>query len=168
MKNPPGVTVFRLLCQDDGLVKLMKRDLKNLFQGCKMLAVVQNNASNAEEMMILKHRLYKHGITVRFFPNRVTLLYFYFRVSHIICLYRFTFVSLFQVMQSFLSDTLYRNMAPLFIGPTVMFVSKEPKVKEMVKTLRSSPHMTLLGTLIFNDNKQTRLETKYFYDFSKG
>lgn len=58
--------------------------------------------------------------------------------------------ALFQVMQSFLSDSVYRNMAPLFIGPTVMFVSKEPKVKEMLTTLRSSPQMTLLGMFIFN------------------
>lgn len=48
-------------------------------------------------------------------------------------------------MRSFLSDSVYSNMTPLFIGPTVMCVSKEPKVKEMLTTLRSSPQMTLLG-----------------------
>lgn len=58
--------------------------------------------------------------------------------------------ALFQVVQSFLSDTVYCNMAPLFICPTVMFVSKEPKVKEMLTTLRSSPQMTLLGMFIVN------------------
>lgn len=36
-------------------------------------------------------------------------------------------------------------MAPLFIGPTVLLVSKEPKAKEMLTTLRASPQMTLLG-----------------------
>lgn len=55
--------------------------------------------------------------------------------------------ALFQVMLSFLMDSVYRNMAPLFIGPTVLFVSKEPKAKEMLTTLRASPQMTLLGTL---------------------
>lgn len=52
---------------------ILKKKLKQLFQDSKMVAVVQNNASNAEDMMILKHRLHKHGITVKFFPNQVTL-----------------------------------------------------------------------------------------------
>lgn len=51
----------------------MKRDLKNLFKDYKMLTVVQNNGSTAEDMMILRHRLNKHGITVKFFPNEVML-----------------------------------------------------------------------------------------------
>lgn len=58
--------------------------------------------------------------------------------------------ALFQVMRSFLNESVYRNMAPLFIGPTVLFVSKEPKAKEMLTTLRASPQMTLLGTFICN------------------
>ncbi|XP_028989995.1 39S ribosomal protein L10, mitochondrial [Betta splendens] len=136
---PPGAypSPTRRVQEDNGLVKLMKRDLKNLFQDCKMLAVVQDNASNAEEMVILKHRLYKHGITVRVYPNRV--------------------------MHSFLSDTVYRNMAPLFIGPTVMFVSKEPKVTPMLTTLRSSPHVTLLGACIDN----TLLSAEGVLNYSK-
>lgn len=52
---------------------ILKKELKKLFQDNKMIAVVQNNASNAEDMMILKHRLHKHGITVKFMPNQVTL-----------------------------------------------------------------------------------------------
>lgn len=103
---------------------ILKRDLKKLFQDCKMVAVVQNSSSSAEDMMALKHRLHRHGIAVKFFPN--------------------------QVMRSFLSDGLYSNMAPLFIGPTVLIVSKEPKAKEMLKALRSSPQMTLLGACIDN------------------
>lgn len=103
---------------------IMKRDLKKLFQDCRMIAVAQNNASNAEDMMLLKHRLYKHDIAVKFFPN--------------------------QVMHSFLNDSVYSNMAPLFIGPTVLFVSKDPKAKEMLTALRSSPQMTLLGACIEN------------------
>lgn len=50
-----------------------------------------------------------------------------------------------QVVRSFLKDSIYQNMTPLFIGPTVLFVSKEPKAKEMLTTLRASPQMTLLG-----------------------
>lgn len=59
--------------------------------------------------------------------------------------------ALFQVVRSFLNDSIYSNMAPLFIGPTVLIVSKEPKAKEMLRTLRASPQMTLLGMFIFCD-----------------
>lgn len=52
---------------------LLKKELKKLFEDNKMIAVVQNNASNAEDMLILKHRLHKHSITVKFIPNQVTL-----------------------------------------------------------------------------------------------
>ncbi|XP_028287943.1 large ribosomal subunit protein uL10m [Parambassis ranga] len=108
--------------EDNGLVLLMKRDLRNLFQDCKMVAVLQNNSISADDMIMLRHRLLKYGITVKFFPN--------------------------QVMRSFLSDSVYYNMVPLFVGPTVLFVSKEPKVKEMLTTLRTSPQMTLLGACV--------------------
>ena len=52
---------------------LLKRDLKKVFQDCKMVAVVQNSASSAEDMMLLKNRLFKHGIIVKFFPNQVEI-----------------------------------------------------------------------------------------------
>ncbi|KAF1373575.1 hypothetical protein PFLUV_G00240330 [Perca fluviatilis] len=123
---PPGAypSQTKHVQEDNPLMLVMKRNLNNVFQDSKMIAVVQNSASNAEDMMILKHRLNKHGITVKFFPN--------------------------QVVRSFLKDSIYSNMAPLFIGPTVMFVSKEPKAKEMLSTLRASPQMTLLGACIDN------------------
>ncbi|XP_071317909.1 large ribosomal subunit protein uL10m [Trachinotus anak] len=123
---PPGAypSKPREVQEDNGLMLLKKRQLKTLFQEHKMIAVVQNNGSNFEDMMSLKYRLHKHGIRVKFFPNQVT--------------------------RSFLKDSIYCNMAPLVIGPTVLFVSKEPKVKEMLTALRSSPQMTLLGACIEN------------------
>ncbi|KAM7370448.1 hypothetical protein PAMP_009996 [Pampus punctatissimus] len=123
--------------EDSDLVIIMKKDLKDLFQDCKMIAVVQNNASSAEDLLILKHKLYKHNISIKFFPN--------------------------QVIRSFLSDTIYSNMTPLFIGPTVLFVCKERKVKEMLSTLRSSPQMTLLGACI----DDTLLSVKGVVSYSK-
>lgn len=50
----------------------LKKEVQKVFQECKMIAVVQNNASNAEDLMLLKHRLHKHGIAVKLFPNQVT------------------------------------------------------------------------------------------------
>ncbi|XP_076007785.1 large ribosomal subunit protein uL10m [Genypterus blacodes] len=121
---PPGAypSQTKQVQEDNGLTLLLKKDLKNIFQTCKMIAVVQNNSSNAEDMMLLKYRLHRHGISVKFFPNQVTL--------------------------SFLSGTIYSSMAPLFIGPTTLFISKEPKAREMLSTLRASPQMTLLGACI--------------------
>jgi len=103
---------------------LLKKEVKNVFQDCKMIAVIQNNAINAEDMLILKRRLHKHGITIKFIPN--------------------------AIMRTFLQNSIYCNMLPLFSGQTVLFVSKEPKVKEMLTTLRGSPQMVLLGGCIEN------------------
>lgn len=116
-----------------------------MFQECKMIAVVQNNASNAEDLMILKHRLNKHGIAVRLFPNQV--------IANIVppcCWFGLELTSSpLQVMLSFLKDTVYSNMAPLFIGPNLLIVSKEPKAKELLTSLRASPQITLLGMFRF-------------------
>ncbi|XP_057214750.1 39S ribosomal protein L10, mitochondrial [Triplophysa rosa] len=123
---PPGALTPRVrkIEEESGLAILLRKDLETLFKECKMIAVVQNNASNAEDMQLLKHRLKRHNINVKFFPN--------------------------QVMRSFLNDSIYSNMLPLVIGQTVIFVSKEPKVKEMLQVLRGSPQMVLLGACIEN------------------
>ncbi|MCI4384309.1 hypothetical protein PGIGA_G00037190 [Pangasianodon gigas] len=136
---PPGAFMPRTRKTDEesGLVRLLKRDLKTVFSECKMIAVLQNNATNAEDMLLLKHRLRKHDITIKFFPN--------------------------QVMRSFLPGSPYSNMQPLFIGQTVLFVSKEPKVKEMLQVLRSSPQMLLLGACIEN----TLLSREGILNYSK-
>lgn len=112
----------RKVQEESPFMLLIKREVEKVFQDCKMIAVVQNNGCNAEDMMVLKRRLDKHGITIKFFPN--------------------------QVVRSFLKDSVYSNLAPLFIGPTLLFVSKESKAKEMLSTLRSSQQMTLLGACI--------------------
>ncbi|XP_051523627.1 39S ribosomal protein L10, mitochondrial isoform X2 [Myxocyprinus asiaticus] len=123
---PPGALAPRVRKteEESGLAVLLRKDLESLFKEFKMIAVVQNNATNAEDMLLLKHRLKRHNINVKFFPN--------------------------QVMRSFLNDSKYSNMLPLFIGQTVIFVSKEPKVKEMLQVLRGTPQMVLLGACIEN------------------
>ncbi|XP_040033316.1 large ribosomal subunit protein uL10m [Gasterosteus aculeatus] len=123
--------------EDSPYTLVLKKNLKDVFQDSKMVAVVQNNACNYEDMMILKNRLHKHGIAVKFFPN--------------------------QAVRSFLKDSPFSNMAPLFIGPTVLFVSKEPKVKEMLSTLRVSQQMTLLGACVDN----TLLSARGLASYSK-
>ncbi|KAJ8284574.1 hypothetical protein COCON_G00034240 [Conger conger] len=123
--------------EDSGLVVLLRREVRTVFQECKMIAVVHNSATNSEDMLLLRHRLYKHGIAVRFFPN--------------------------QVMRAFLVDSQYSNLAPLIIGPTVLIVSKEPKVKEMLQALKAVPQMLLIGACIEN----TLLSVQGVFDYSK-
>ncbi|RXN09663.1 oxysterol-binding -related 6-like isoform X1 [Labeo rohita] len=123
---PPGALAPRVRKteEESALAVLLRKDLETLFKECKMIAVVQNNAINAEDLMVLKHKLKRHNISVKFFPNQVT--------------------------RSFLSNSVYSNMLPLFVGQTVIIVSKEPKVKEMLQALKHSPQMVLLGACIEN------------------
>ncbi|XP_072523099.1 large ribosomal subunit protein uL10m [Salminus brasiliensis] len=123
--------------QESGLERLLKKEVETTFRECKMLAVVQNNASNSEDMLLLRHRLFKHDISIKRFPN--------------------------EIMRSFLPNSRYKNLLPLFIGQTIMFVSKEPKVKEMLRVLRSSPQMILLGGCIEN----TLLSQQGILNYSK-
>lgn len=71
----PYITTGPFQCdcfsQENGLTLILKRDLGIVFQDCKMVAVAQNNGCNAEDMMSLKHRLHKHDIAVKLFPNQV-------------------------------------------------------------------------------------------------
>ncbi|KAL4659891.1 39S ribosomal protein L10, mitochondrial [Arapaima gigas] len=108
--------------QDSRVVVFLKKELQATFQQFKMIAVVQNNASTAEDILMLKHRLHKHSISIKFFPN--------------------------QVVRDYLAGSKYSNMEPLIIGPTIMLVSKEPKVKEMLQILRGSPQMVLIGACV--------------------
>uniref|UniRef100_A0A4W5JB45 Large ribosomal subunit protein uL10m n=1 Tax=Hucho hucho TaxID=62062 RepID=A0A4W5JB45_9TELE len=42
--------------EESGLVLLLKKELQTMFQDCKMIAVIQNNATNSEDILLLKHR----------------------------------------------------------------------------------------------------------------
>lgn len=52
-------------------MRILKADLEAVFKENKMVAVAQNNSSNSEDLLVLKHRLKKHNISVKFFPNQV-------------------------------------------------------------------------------------------------
>lgn len=53
-----------------------------------MIAVVQNNACNAEDMVILKQRLHKYGMFVKLFPNQVQQ-----NIMHFWCRFRLEFTT---------------------------------------------------------------------------
>ncbi|XP_041029689.1 39S ribosomal protein L10, mitochondrial [Carcharodon carcharias] len=108
--------------EPSGLEKLLQRDVEVTFRENKMIAVFQSNSITSDELRLLRHRLLKHDIRMKFFPN--------------------------QVMRSYLADTKYKNLLPLFIGHNIIVVSKEPKAKELLKTVRSTTQISLLGACI--------------------
>ncbi|XP_034049992.1 39S ribosomal protein L10, mitochondrial [Thalassophryne amazonica] len=132
---PPGAYPQPEVQQENPFELLLRKIVTNVFQENKMIAVVQNNASTNEDILLLKSRLYKHDITIKFFPKKVML--------------------------EFVNDSIFHNMAPLFIGHTALIVSKEPKVKEMLRSLKSSPQMTLLGACIQNTLLSAQGVVKY-------
>ncbi|GCB65094.1 large ribosomal subunit protein uL10m isoform X1 [Scyliorhinus torazame] len=108
--------------EPSGLEKLLRREVEITFRENKMITVFQNNSITSEELRRLRHRLLKHDIRMKFFPN--------------------------QILRSFLADTKYKNLLPLFIGHNIIIVSKEPKAKELMKTVRSTTQISLLGACI--------------------
>ena len=84
-----------------------------------MIAVCQNVAMSAEDKLLMRHQLRKHKILTKVFPN--------------------------QILKPFLEDSKYQNLLPLFVGHNLLLVSEEPKVKEMVRILKSVPFLPLLG-----------------------
>lgn len=70
----------------------MKNKVQKVFQEYKMIAVVQNNACNAEDMIILKHRLHKYGMLVKLFPNQVQQNILAFLLLVLVGIYYFSFI----------------------------------------------------------------------------
>lgn len=70
----------------------MKKNVQKVFQECKMIAVVQNNACNAEDMIILKQRLHKYGMFVKLFPNQVQQNIMCFCCRFRVGIYYFSFI----------------------------------------------------------------------------
>ncbi|XP_055262375.1 39S ribosomal protein L10, mitochondrial-like [Moschus berezovskii] len=93
------------------------------------------------ELLVLKKnqgaRLQKHRIVMKVFPN--------------------------QILKPFLENSKYQNLLPLFVGHNLLLVSKEPKVKEMVRILKSVPFLPLLGGC----NDDTILSRQGFINYSK-
>ncbi|KAG8514908.1 39S ribosomal protein L10, mitochondrial [Galemys pyrenaicus] len=105
--------------EETGLIRLLRREIEAIFRNNRMIAVCQNVALSAEDKLFIRHQLRKHKILMKVYPN--------------------------QVLKPFLEDSKYQNLLPLFVGHNMLLVSEEPKVKEMVRILRSVPFLPLLG-----------------------
>ncbi|KAL1779287.1 39S ribosomal protein L10, mitochondrial [Sigmodon hispidus] len=123
--------------KESGLVQLLRRDIVAVFRDNRMIAVCQNVAMSAEDKLLLRHQLRKHKILIKVFPN--------------------------EVLKSFLEDSKYQNLLPLFIGHNMLLVSEEPKVKEMIRILKSVPFLPLLGGCV----DDTILSRQGLVDYAK-
>lgn len=110
--------------EQSGLEKILFRHVVELFRDNQMIAVFQSNSPSSEDMVILRHRLYRHGIHVKDFPN--------------------------QVLRSYLSASPYQNLLPLISGHNLLVVSQKPKVKELLLVTRNTPQINLLGACVDN------------------
>lgn len=81
---------------------------------------------SAEDKFLLRHQLWKHKIFIKVFPS--------------------------QVLKPFLEDSKYQNLLPLFVGHNLLLISEEPKIKKMVRVLKSVPFLPLLGGCVDNTN----------------
>ncbi|KAM9296986.1 large ribosomal subunit protein uL10m [Gastrophryne carolinensis] len=96
--------------------------LSAVLQDSKIVAVFQRNAIGAEDFLLLRHRLFKHGIHIKVFSK--------------------------QVLKKVLDPSPLQGLLPLFIGQTFLVVSSEPKVKEMMQAARTVPQIELLGAFV--------------------
>ncbi|EMP33795.1 39S ribosomal protein L10 [Chelonia mydas] len=115
---------IRAIKEENGYAKLLRRQVTETFRDSKMIAVCQHNFMPSEEMLLMKHRLRKHNIHVKFFPN--------------------------EIVRPYLSVSKYKNLLPLFVGCSLMLVSPEIKAKEMLRILKNVPQISLLGACIDN------------------
>ncbi|KAJ1071591.1 hypothetical protein K5549_001883 [Capra hircus] len=123
--------------KETGLIRLLRREIAAVFRDNRMIAVCQNVAMSAEDKLLMRHQLRKHKILTKVFPN--------------------------QILKPFLEDSKYQNLLPLFVGHNLLLVSEEPKVKEMVRILKSVPFLPLLGGCI----DDTILSRQGFINYSK-
>uniref|UniRef100_H0XKL9 Large ribosomal subunit protein uL10m n=1 Tax=Otolemur garnettii TaxID=30611 RepID=H0XKL9_OTOGA len=123
--------------EETGFIRLLRREIAQVFQDNRMIAVCQNVAISAEDKLLMRHQLRKHKILMKIFPN--------------------------EVLKPFLKESKYQNLLPLFVGHNLLLVSEEPKVKEMVRILRIMPFLPLLGGCI----DDTILSRQGFINYSK-
>ncbi|XP_063314915.1 large ribosomal subunit protein uL10m [Pelobates fuscus] len=108
--------------EDNPLKRLLVSQMNTVLQECKMVAVFQRNSIGSEELLLLRHKLLKHGIHIKHFPNKV--------------------------VKTSLAQFHLQSMQPLFLGQTFLLVSHDVKVKEMLQSVRNVPQIVLLGACI--------------------
>ncbi|KAL8176064.1 UNVERIFIED_CONTAM: hypothetical protein K2H54_020188 [Gekko kuhli] len=123
--------------EEHGFVKLLSRQVEQMFLENNMIAVCQYNGAPMGEIVLMKHRLRKYNIHAKFFPS--------------------------EVVRKVLMESKYKNLFPLFVGRTVVLVSPETRAQEMLRVLKSVPQIVLLGGCVDN----TLLSREGFANYAK-
>ncbi|NXE85696.1 RM10 protein, partial [Cochlearius cochlearius] len=108
--------------EDNGYVRLLRRQVEEVFRDNRMIAVCQYNSMPDEDVVLMKHYLRKHNIEVKFVLN--------------------------EIARPVLSQSKYKNLVPLFVARNILLVSREAKAKEMLRVLKGVPQVNLLGACI--------------------
>ncbi|NXT24272.1 RM10 protein, partial [Syrrhaptes paradoxus] len=108
--------------EDNGYVRLLRRQVEEAFRDNRMIAVCQYNSMPGEDMVMMRHYLRKYNIEVKFVLN--------------------------EIVRPVLSQTKYKNLLPLFVARNILLVSRETKAKEMLRVLKGVPQINLLGACI--------------------
>ncbi|XP_071433344.1 large ribosomal subunit protein uL10m [Pithys albifrons albifrons] len=108
--------------EEDGYVRLLKRQVQEVFQKSRMVAVCQYNSMPNEDVVTMQHYLRKHNIEVKFVLN--------------------------EIVRPVLAQSKYRNLLPLFVCRNILLVSPETRAKEMLRVLKGVPQVNLLGACI--------------------
>ncbi|XP_002736666.1 large ribosomal subunit protein uL10m-like [Saccoglossus kowalevskii] len=117
--------------------ELLKREAKATLKSNQLVAVLHNSGVKAFEYTVLWRKLRKQGIELVRFPN--------------------------LVMCETVENSEFQNMQPLFVGRNLYAVCKEPKVKELLKTVKNTPKIILLGGKV--ENKL--MSVNHMVDYSK-
>nr|KAF6292192.1 mitochondrial ribosomal protein L10 [Pipistrellus kuhlii] len=56
--------------EETGLIRLIRREIAAVFQNNRMIAICQNIPMSSEDKLLMRHRLRKHNILVKAFPNQ--------------------------------------------------------------------------------------------------
>ncbi|NXN95457.1 RM10 protein, partial [Rhinopomastus cyanomelas] len=108
--------------EDSGYIRLLQRQVEEIFRDNRMVAVCQNNWMPQEDVAMMRFYLRKHNIEVKFVLN--------------------------EIVRPVLSQSKYKNLLPLFVARNILLVSPEIKAKEMLRVLRGVPQVNLLGACI--------------------
>ncbi|NXL54549.1 RM10 protein, partial [Podilymbus podiceps] len=108
--------------EDNGYVRLLRRQVEEVFRDNRMIAVCQYNSMPDEDVVLMRYYLRKYNIEVKFVLN--------------------------EIVRPVLSQSKYKNLLPLFVARNILLVSPEMKAKEMLRVLRGVPQINLLGACI--------------------
>ncbi|NXR29299.1 RM10 protein, partial [Cinclus mexicanus] len=108
--------------QEDGQVRVLRRQVEETLRGSRMVAVCQYNSMPDEDVAMFRHYLRKHNIHVKFVLN--------------------------EIVRPVLAQSKYRNLLPLFVCQNILLVSPETRAREMLRVLKGVPQVNLLGACI--------------------